>query len=111
MDTKNFFKERLQQLRKRADLQQRDLAAELGVTANAISMMEQGRRGISVEKLVLLADYFHVSTDYLLGLTDDPDRREAPPEEILTVYRTLEPEYQEFILEQVKKLAELLGRR
>ena len=34
--------------------------------------------GAIFEKLVLLAEYFHVSTDYLLGITDDPAWRGGP---------------------------------
>lgn len=67
-----LFKERLQQLRKQAGLQQKELAAKIGMSANAISMMETGNRETSFEKLVMLAEFFHVSTDYLLGVADDP---------------------------------------
>lgn len=81
MSTVTFFGERLQQLRKQADLQQKELAAEIGLSANAISMMERGNRGTTIEKLVVLAEFFHVSTDYLLGITDDPTWRGAPPKE------------------------------
>ncbi len=38
-------------------------------------MMERGHRGTTIEKVVLLAEYFHVSADYLLGITDDPTWR------------------------------------
>lgn len=67
-----LFQERLQQLRKQAGLQQKELAAKIGMSANAISMMETGNRETTFAKLVQLAEYFHVSTDYLLGVTDDP---------------------------------------
>ena len=40
-------------------------------------MMERGHRGTTIEKVVLLAKYFHVSADYLLGITDDPTWRGA----------------------------------
>ena len=36
---------------------------------------ESGEREIPVWALIKLADYYRVSTDYLLGLTDDPARR------------------------------------
>ena len=38
-------------------------------------MLESGGRSTTIEKLVLLAEYFHVSTDYLVGITDDPTWR------------------------------------
>lgn len=74
-----LFRERLQQLRRQAGLQQKELAAQIGMSANAISMMETGNRETSFEKLVLLAEFFHVSTDYLLGVTDDPAWHGNPP--------------------------------
>ena len=67
-----IFKDRLKQLRKQAKLQQKELGEQIGLSANAISMMETGNRETSFEKLVMLAEYFQVSTDYLLGVTDDP---------------------------------------
>ena len=75
MKTKIIFKDRLKQLRKQAKLQQKELGERIGLGANAISMMETGNRETSFEKLVLLAEFFQVSTDYLLGITDDPTRR------------------------------------
>jgi len=78
METVIIFKERLQQLRKEANLQQKELGAQVGMSANAISMMETGKRETTFEKLVRLAEFFHVSTDYLLGITDDPTWRGAP---------------------------------
>ena len=75
MRTVIIFKDRLKQLRIQAKLQQKELGAQIGLSANAISMIETGNRETSFEKLVQLAEYFHVSTDYLLGLTDDPTWR------------------------------------
>ena len=75
MKTKIIFKDRLKQLRKQAKLQQKELGERIGLGAHAISMMETGNRETSFEKLVLLAEFFQVSTDYLLGITDDPTWR------------------------------------
>lgn len=75
MRTVIIFKDRLKQLRVQAKLQQKELGAQIGLSANAISMIETGNRETSFEKLVQLAEYFHVSTDYLLGVTDDPTWR------------------------------------
>jgi transcriptional regulator with XRE-family HTH domain len=72
MDTKLIFGERLRQLRLEAGLQQKELGEQLGLSNNAIGMMERGNRGTTIEKVVLLAKFFHVSADYLLGITDDP---------------------------------------
>ena len=50
------------------------------ISDHAIGMMETGNRDTSIEKLVLLAEHFHVSTDCLLGITDDPAWRGGPLE-------------------------------
>ena len=71
METKKIFGERLRELRNDRSVSQMQLANALGLTQNSIGMMERGHRGTTIEKLVLLAEYFHVSTDYLLGITDD----------------------------------------
>ena len=72
MDEINLVGERLYQLRKARQLSQKQLGDEVGLSHKAISTIESGTRGTTIEKLVLLAKYFHVSTDYLLGITDDP---------------------------------------
>ena len=75
MEVKNIFGERLRELRQKAGLQQSELGEKIGLSSNGVGMMERGHRGTTIEKLVLLAEYFHVSTDYLLGITDDPTWR------------------------------------
>ena len=79
--TEILLKERARELRKAAGLSQAELGKVLGLTQKAVSTMESGLRGTTIEKLVLLAEYFHVSTDYLLGLTDDPAWRGRTPEQ------------------------------
>jgi transcriptional regulator with XRE-family HTH domain len=66
---------RLRQTRKEAKESQDSLAKALGVTHTQISDMENGKVATTLEKLVLLSERFHVSTDYLLGITDDPTWR------------------------------------
>ena len=75
MDEINLVGERLYQLRKARQLSQKQLGDEVGLSHKAISTIESGTRGTTIEKLVLLAKYFRVSTDYLLGITDDPTWR------------------------------------
>ena len=82
METKKIFGERLRELRSSQSVSQMQLANALGLTQNAIGMMERGHRGTTIEKLAFLAEFFHVSTDYLLGITDDPTWRGSPREEM-----------------------------
>ena len=80
MDKENIFGERVYLLRKQAGLSQKQLGVVLGLSNKAICTMEGGSRGTTIERLVMLAEYFHVSTDYLLGITDDPSWRGGPLE-------------------------------
>ena len=80
MDKENIFGERVYLLRKQAGLSQKQLGVVLGLSNKAICTMEGGSRGTTIERLVMLAEYFHVSTDYLLGITDDPTWRGGPRE-------------------------------
>ena len=80
MNKENNFGERVYLLRKQSVLSQKQLGVVLGLSNKAICTMEGGSRGTTIERLVMLAEYFHVSTDYLLGITDDPTWRGGPLE-------------------------------
>ena len=61
------------ELRKDRGVKQEDLAAELGVTAAAVSKWENGYTLPDLYMLCAIADYFHVTTDALLG-RDNPGK-------------------------------------
>ena len=61
---------RLKELRKKRGLSQQRLAMELNVNQNTISRYETGEREADYKSLIMLADYFGVSIDYLLERTD-----------------------------------------
>lgn len=67
-----FVGERLQRARKRTGLSQRKAAEEFGITKVGYQNYEAGRRNPSLEMLSRLAKSFNVSTDYLLGFSDEP---------------------------------------
>ena len=67
-----LFATRVKELRKQKRLSQTELGDVLGLTHKSISTIESGVRGTTIEKLILLAKFFEVSTDYLLGLKDEP---------------------------------------
>lgn len=66
----NLFPERLTQLRTNRQLRQRELAKSLHVSTSAISNYEQRLRYPDIDMLIRIADYFDVTTDYLLGRTE-----------------------------------------
>ena len=61
------FGEILTELRQDRKMTQKDLAQAMFVTVGTISNYENGVHYPDVEKLIALADYFNVTTDYLLG--------------------------------------------
>ncbi len=63
---------RLKELRKSRGISQLKLAMDLSMNQNSISRYETGEREADYATLIRLADYFHVSIDYLLERTDDP---------------------------------------
>ena len=62
-----MFAIRIKNLRKSRELNQVQLAEKLGVKKQSISNWENDNIMPSVDMLIKIADFFHVSTDYLLG--------------------------------------------
>ena len=62
--------ERLKEIRKDNDYTQIEIARILGITQVQYSRYETGERLIPITLLIKLADYYNVSVDYFLGLTD-----------------------------------------
>ncbi|HFI0140998.1 TPA: helix-turn-helix domain-containing protein [Streptococcus suis] len=65
---------RVRDLRDDCDFTQEYLANYLSCSQSAYSKIEAGRRQLSIDYLIKLSDLYQVSTDYLLGLTDCPNR-------------------------------------
>ena len=64
------FSARLKGLRIEKGATQKEMAALLGKTERHYQDIEAGKINIPILALVALAEYFHVSTDYLLGRSD-----------------------------------------
>ena len=68
------FSDRLRSLRKEHGLSQQELAKQLRcVSKSSVNMYERGEREPSFETLEVIADYFNVDMDYLLGKTNTPN--------------------------------------
>ncbi|MBO4108674.1 helix-turn-helix domain-containing protein [Streptococcus suis] len=65
-----MFSERLKQLRKEAGLTQKNIADNFNTSPQSYAQWEKGLRSPSKESLEKLADFFNISTDYLLGNSD-----------------------------------------
>lgn len=100
--------ERLLDLRKDAGLTQDELAAALKINKHSISAYERDKNEPSDALKIEIALYFHVSVDYLLGMTDEPSPY-APANSILRLPRHFPAEamqslrdYAAFLAEQYK---------
>lgn len=101
------FGELLAELRSDRNMTQKDLADELHVSVGTISNYERGVYFPELEKLVNLADFFHVTTDYLLGRCEcnfSPDvfteviAGDKTVGEVVRMLRQLPPEKQKALL-------------
>ncbi len=63
---------RLKELRKSRGITQVRLALDLNMTQNTVSRYENEVHQADYKTLILFADYFDVSVDYLLGRTENP---------------------------------------
>ena len=67
---------RIHDLREDQDIKHKAVAEYLGMDPTVYRRYEKGVRSVPVDVVIKLADYYKVSTDYLLGRTDDP----TPPQ-------------------------------
>lgn len=70
-----MYLKRIEALRIDHDLTQQDVADFLHIQREVYRRYEKGTRIIPVEFLIQLAEYYQTSVDYLLGLTENPNRR------------------------------------
>lgn len=74
-----LLKDRLKELRLENNLLQKDIANKLNLTTSAYGYYEQGKRVPDSETIKILSNFYNVSSDYLLGIsdirnyTDDPN--------------------------------------
>ena len=78
---------RLKEIRDKLNIQQKDVCASLCIPQNTYSQYENGKRQPDNETLVKIASFFNVTTDYLLGRTDEitpkPDNAELENDVII----------------------------
>lgn len=87
---------RLKMLRKEKGITQENLSAMIGISQVTVSEYENGRNFPSADNLIKLADFFGVSTDYLLERSDikgvlKPGKYNGEETELLNGYRSLPP--------------------
>ncbi|MDO5602545.1 MAG: helix-turn-helix transcriptional regulator, partial [Oscillospiraceae bacterium] len=95
---------------------QQQVADLLGITNSTYCGYETGKRQPDVEKIKQLASALNISGNELLeaGLsnTDEADSpKSAKLNKALEIFKTLNPDFQDYALEQIKKLAELQEKK
>lgn len=63
---------KLKNLREDADKSQEDIARIIGTSQSYYAQYENGKRPIPFERMVVLAQYYNVSLDYIAGFIDTP---------------------------------------
>ena len=96
------------------DVTQKKLAKHIGITPAKMSNYLTEKNEMPCRVIVGIEDYFHVSTDYLLGLTNEPE----PPMHIskeekalVETYRSLSREQRELISQTIRLMGEQNNRR
>lgn len=69
---KRFRNERLRESRLKRGMQQDELARHMKTNTSTLSRIENGKKQPDPEMLILMAELFGTSTDYLLGMTGNP---------------------------------------
>lgn len=110
---------RIKYLREKSNISQIEFAKKIGVSNAVLSRYESGDRKPDYDTLNLIADYFDVSVDYLLGRTDTPeplnDKEEAEFQafannpELNTFYKEL-PQSDEEAVERLREIWEIIKK-
>jgi transcriptional regulator with XRE-family HTH domain len=96
---------RLKELRSLNDISQAELAKCLGVTTSTVGLYETDSRNPSFEVLTKMSKYFNVTTDYILGLTDNKNEYINIPDGYIAVMQHAKEK--KITPERLKKIIEL----
>lgn len=77
MNYKDCFSNNLLRLRKKHNLSLQALGDILGITNQAVSLLERGKNVPSFNVFIAIADYFDVSLDYLIGRAKNPNSHKS----------------------------------
>ena len=69
------YTQRLKDLREDKDKNQEEIANILNMTRQQYQLYESGKRKLPIDKLIELCKFYQVSSDYILGFTNDPETR------------------------------------
>lgn len=100
------MEERLIELRKSIKKTQKDLAHYLGVAQASYQRYENGEAEPNIERLIKLADYYHVTLDYLVGrkFGNDVGFLTKDQHKFISMYLKLNERYQERVNGRIESL-------
>jgi len=103
----DIFADRLRAARELRKMSQSDLAEKTGLMPSAVSHFETGRRSPSFANLKALSDALKVTTDYLIGRTDDPEISKAVAMKLLRSAAKLSAED----LDTLTEMADVMAKK
>ena len=112
-----MLKDVLKKLREKKGLTKKQVANGVGITDRAYIAYEYGERDVSTETLSKLADFYGVTTDYLLGREPAPnpfadlDLSEDDEAEVIAKYMSLPPEIRACMLDVLVQLGDAAKKR
>jgi len=101
--------ERMKALQVDSDIKIKKLASILDIEKHSLGNYLNGKRTTPYNVLVRFAQFYHVTTDYIFGLTDDrepPFPVSAKERRLLEAYRTLNREQRELIAKNIAIMQE-----
>jgi len=100
----DFLGDRIRYLRESAELKQKDMALEFSLNENTWSQYETNKRTPDIDTIKKIAEYFNVSIEYLMGLTDvqyNPKEKEF--REMVHIYHSLSKEEKRELIKELKE--------
>lgn len=94
----NLSGKRISELRNAVGLSQAALSEKIGLHVKTISKAERGVNGLSVDNLLVLAEYFNVSLEYLVGV----DKEIKEQDYIISLYNNC-PDNRKALLIEIMK--------
>lgn len=70
----DMYYKRIRELREDSDILQKDVAKLLNTTQQHYSRIENGATEITADRVIVLAKFYNVTADYILGLCDQKGR-------------------------------------
>lgn len=110
------LKDKLKSLRKQRNLTAQQVADSCEISLGVYKKYESGERGVGVPALIKIADFYHVTTDYLLGrepATDPFDILQLPEDQksVMERFASFPDDVRAIILDAIKELAEAAKKR